>query len=1063
MSIVDRRERPVHPMLNPATLWLVARVALVALVGCVPALDPPEQGASDVADAGVEIAVPHTALEKASSPPTGQPVTLPIEVFGAQGAEKQVTIQVADPSQVTHIYVRCNACGYHDTALDSNPGRVKATLRINGGESIALKHYTANTQVVGNPEIEIVGPEAQYGGIGGGFRTVRFKLPARGLRAGANTFTFTHASPQAPSIGFRIVELNLLRGATPLLSAESFRQSSPTTIPSEWLPPIDTDAGIRQGERLFQTRNLLYDPFLAQIGAVGNGNMVAACADCHEREGRDLFYFNFSNESIIERAKFHRLSQRDGEWIASYIRTYPRRHRGAVVVPQARPYNPPYQPGPGLDGRPSYQWAAGAGIDAVLNRDADIRAHLFPRGEGLPAVAGVVDRFGTLNMRELPVALPMPEWNQWLPPIHPSDAFNTSSAVISADEEGRAVGRPFFDEIYSAAANASGGGPTPATLSTFYRLKSWVGRGATCDSLDKDGGADRYRAVQSPVLKALRLPLDGKCEGPNTRRNAELAKRALAGWISVKLWELIHGNGLEEAPASLPARSVNGVNVRVREARGWLVGSEGQELQEVFYRAPHFISQDSRSFSYQTALEGAMETSAWYHLQMVLNPGYRRTMNSHFAYTINWLDKLESISGESHALRFFATITKMRQLQTNGAYGREVGLDLRTAQPFWLYSDEDGRVSNRVLGATHADTLLRANITQALIDDFIADANYASARDWAAATNNSEVESRDARIPQSAASQPFAVGPYQGTNTYRAIPGLREVGVAQTSINKLTAWCRKTWPNGSWDRLMDPSGANAPLADTIVWRHSAGAVGSWRMKDGALHSFDQIYPQGVPLDWRLIDTGDMNRDGIEDLIWWNWNSGEVVYWKMGANARLVSSHHVAVLHHTSGWHLKAAGDIDRDGTDDLIWWNQSDGAVNWWPMIDGQWNGGGGTIGTVHPSSGWDLRGVGDVTGDGYANLIWRHSSGAVHFWVANNGQYSASLVSDQSPDSQWTLASVGDVNGDGTDDLIWRHNSGVVHWWPMQVGKRMGGFDIGVEPPSSGWQISGVGALSKY
>ena len=35
----------------------------------------------------------------------------------------------------------------------------------------------------------------------------------------------------------------------------------------------------------------------------------ATCADCHAVDGRDLKYFNYSNRSIIERSKFHNLTQ----------------------------------------------------------------------------------------------------------------------------------------------------------------------------------------------------------------------------------------------------------------------------------------------------------------------------------------------------------------------------------------------------------------------------------------------------------------------------------------------------------------------------------------------------------------------------------------------------------------------------------------------------------------------------------------------------------------------------------------------------------------------------------
>ena len=67
--------------------------------------------------------------------------------------------------------------------------------------------------------------------------------------------------------------------------------------------------------------------------------------------------------------------------IPAYIRS-----QELPVVEGARPWNPPYQPGPGIDDRPAYEWAAGAGIEAVLDSDADMEPYLFPNGTSAQAV-----------------------------------------------------------------------------------------------------------------------------------------------------------------------------------------------------------------------------------------------------------------------------------------------------------------------------------------------------------------------------------------------------------------------------------------------------------------------------------------------------------------------------------------------------------------------------------------------------------------------------------------------------------------------------------------------------
>ncbi|MDX5299302.1 MAG: Ig-like domain-containing protein, partial [Gammaproteobacteria bacterium] len=138
-------------------------------------------------------------------------VTLPIEVLGPAGTKKTISFDINDPTNISHLYLRCNACGYHDIDLDKNTAKTKATVRVNGGTAIPLKHFIENGRVYGNTQIRIIGGEASYGGIGGAFRTVRMTVPVSGLKKGTNTLTFEHLNAEAPSIGFRILELNLLQ------------------------------------------------------------------------------------------------------------------------------------------------------------------------------------------------------------------------------------------------------------------------------------------------------------------------------------------------------------------------------------------------------------------------------------------------------------------------------------------------------------------------------------------------------------------------------------------------------------------------------------------------------------------------------------------------------------------------------------------------------------------------------------------------------------------------------------------------------------------------------------
>ena len=739
---------------------------------------------------------------------TGAKITLPIEVFGPSGSAVDVPVSLTNASAITHLYLRCNSCGYDDIADNRNASKIKATVRINGGAAIALKHFIDdNGAVTGNGNISVIGGEAKYGGIGGSFRSTRFtlKIAANQLRNGANTLRFEHVTPAAPSMGFRIIDVNFLENSDinrkVLVSGRDVVFDDPT----RWTAPRPGD--IAAGQALWTKRNALYDEGLDLLDGRGgkqgavNGNLRASCADCHTKDGRDLKFFNFSNHAITQRAVFHGMSKLEGEQIASYIRS-----NRAPVTKRAWPWNPTYQPGPGLDSNSSaYEWAAGAGIDAVLDDDRDIAKYLFPGRDAsnppsLDEVRGVVNRFGKLNFRELPINIPMPEWNQWLPLIHPDDAFNTDAAVIRSTPGGTNVGQPYYSKmVEDAMAN-----PTFETLKFSHNLKPWLQRGMTCSS-NQVGDSEPWRGLDGNVLEAMRLPREtittSNCLGidRNKLKSIELAKRGLSAWSSVKMWEIMHGKALEEASRSKGNRvCISGTCVDGSEARGWYADG-----RNVFDRPPHFTGSRDRAYLNQSAMQGIFESNQWYHLNMVLNPGYRVDQPSHFAYTYSHVELLHEFSKVPQGFRFWATMIKQRQLQTTGKYGVEEGLDLRTAQPYIFYGTARGTTNTRTqsaVGGTYWKYL-----AQAMVEDLAGDARNANwSQHWSKATSNSKVQS-----PSSPSSDfrtcsgtcGFELGDVQGSNTYKVIPQLRSIGVQESELGKLIDWSKTMWPNGNWEAL----------------------------------------------------------------------------------------------------------------------------------------------------------------------------------------------------------------------------------------------------------------------
>ncbi len=208
---------------------------------------------------------------------------------------------------------------------------------------------------------------AQGGIVHGGYNTIRFTIPVDGLALGMNKIEFRFDTSDGISIGYRVVRMNILdsNGAN-LLTDAIFEEDDPNL----WTGPYPDTQSINEGKDLWENAELWnhylpndQDGFWYGQPLPKRKIIKANSASCHTLDGRDLELFSYSNKSIVERSKFHNLTEEEGEKIASYIRSLSQTNTN--VGRYGRPWNPPYQPGPAIKDVPIEQWAAGAGINLL--------------------------------------------------------------------------------------------------------------------------------------------------------------------------------------------------------------------------------------------------------------------------------------------------------------------------------------------------------------------------------------------------------------------------------------------------------------------------------------------------------------------------------------------------------------------------------------------------------------------------------------------------------------------------------------------------------------------------
>ena len=538
---------------------------------------------------------------------------LPIEVLGADGTTvtRTFALQAATADSIRFLWLQIHGLRYAD----------QASVQVNQSAWMPLQNNT----------VTIAEPARSFGGIGGGFATLvmTLPLPNGSVAGGANTIRFRFNQSDGVSSGYRVLAWNFLTNeGKKILPPDNFVDDTPES----WTPPLPDEASILAGRELWRNASL------AASSLPDSPRIQARCADCHTQDGRDLKYFNFSNTSIIARARFHGLSELQSEQIASYIRSLSMPNPG-------RPWNPPYQPGPGLDEQPISSWAAGAGLAWVLDKDSDALQYLIrQRGDGMNPVgntrnlAGLVPQItpdifrpdGDLNARQIPIALQLPDWNQWLPRVHPKDAWG-----------------PAFTQ--SAFAALYGGETTSDSKSKIGKKPPLRTLLATAQTTDHDIRPVVAAFAQWSEARHAFLGRVGKAEGA---WSPELTNKVYATqlWQLVKTWEMMQEFGLEGRGRDLFGSTA--------ESRMWCNIVPGEAAPA----AAHI--PDGLAGVGGSALTNEYFTSAWYELQIVLNSGnhqHRERTPVDWLYVIGGFLDLHAQTNQPEPARLLVAVTKALQ------------------------------------------------------------------------------------------------------------------------------------------------------------------------------------------------------------------------------------------------------------------------------------------------------------------------------------------------------------------------------------------------------------------
>jgi len=245
----------------------------------------------------------------------------------------------------------------------------------------------------------------------------------------------------------------------------------------------------------------------------------------------------------------------------------------------------------------------------------------------------------------------------------------------------------------------------------------------------------------------------------------------------------------------------------------------------------------------------------------------------------------------------------------------------------------------------------------------------------------------------------------------------------------------------------------------VLWRNSSSGENYVYPMDGTTILAGEGYLRPVPDQrWQIAGIGDFDGDGKADILWRNSQSGENYVYLMNGLS-IVNEGSLRTVA-DQNWQVAGVGDFDGDGKDDILWRNAVTGENYLYPMVGLSIKPTEGFLRTVADTT-WQIAGVGDFDGDGKADVMWRNSGSGQNYLYPMDG---TSIKATEGfvrtvADPAWEVKGVGDLDGDGKADIVWRNSSsGENYVYPMDgtAIKPTEGYLRTVAGTS--WQIVAVG-----
>jgi hypothetical protein len=260
-------------------------------------------------------------------------------------------------------------------------------------------------------------------------------------------------------------------------------------------------------------------------------------------------------------------------------------------------------------------------------------------------------------------------------------------------------------------------------------------------------------------------------------------------------------------------------------------------------------------------------------------------------------------------------------------------------------------------------------------------------------------------------------------------------------------------------------GAAAANGSGLLWREFGGQLDLLN-----IHSDNSYKPSVIasadPWAWQPIGTGDFNRDGTGDILWLDSRDGLLSLWEMSGKKVQTMTPATQNVPHVGSGLTPYIGDLDGDGVADIVWTGSitigtPGGAIPDFMSETWLMNPGSTIPRSVSAASSSTQRvvGLGDFERATSAATAPYRVQKILRDTSGNISLDSGSnTVIGWVPD-EWVVKGTGDFNGDRSDDILWYNTStGEVSIWGIQAYQFVWSANLPTVDPSYGWSIQGIG-----